>query len=245
MKRLTIIAALIALLSGCEKPTPNPEETKDVTVSLTYSLDTSVGSDMTKATDAEVFDMFYQKMKSGEMVASKYHIVFTEVSTGAKYEFDGSWADDDMVTIRTGNYRIEGYTKADGRYIQEKASLKFEEELNINSSMTSITLRAKYDCFLLAFAQSNIKDMRLYYRYYGDSSYSKLYTFNGYYYAFCNNVLYSDEPNRKEQACISGERDNGTIFSIYVGHANLEKGKYYIYNDVSGSFELPKMEAGK
>lgn len=243
MKRIAIIIAAIAVLVGCEKPTPEPVA-EDVNITIAYTLDTSVGSDMTRATDAEVFDMFYQKMKSGEMVAPKYHLVFTEVSTGAKYEFDGLWSNDDMITIRTGNYRITGFAKSDGKYIQETASFKFEEELSINSSMTSITLKAIYDCFLLAFAKSDIVEMKLYYRYYGDSGYSRLYEFNNYYYAFCNNVLYSDEPNRKDQACISGERDDRSIFSIYVGHANLEKGKYYIYNDVNGSFELPKMEAG-
>lgn len=243
MKKILFVFAVLAAAMGCKKvePTPVPE---DVNITISYTLDTSVGSDMTRTTDAETFDMFYQKMKSGELVAPNYYLVFTETTTGAKYVFTGLWEEDDMITIRTGNYRIEGYSKADGNYIQGKASLNFEEELSINSTKTSIALKAKYDCFLLAFAKSNIIDMRLYYRYYGDSGYLRLNELNGYYYAFCNDVLYSNEPNRKDQACISGERDDRSIFSIYVGNANFEKGKYYIYNDVSGSFELPKMEPG-
>ena len=251
MKRMLFALAVIAAMIGCKKveptPVPTPEPTpepQDVQLVLTYTLDASSGTDMTKASNADVFDMFYQKMKEGELVAPKYHIVFTETTTGEKYQFDGFWADNDMVTIRTGNYKIEGYAKADGTYIQDKASLKFEEEMSITASMSSITLKAEYDCFLLAFASKDIQNMRLNYRYYGDSNYTRLYKFNDYYYCFCNNVLYSNETNMRDRACITGEKNNGAVFTIYVGYANLEKGKYYIYTDVSGSFELPKMEAG-
>lgn len=243
MKKLAIIFAAIAVLAGCEKPTPKPTP-QDVNVTLCYSLDASIGSDMTKSTDAVVFDMFYRKMKTGEFVAPSYEITFTETTTGAKYEFSGKWANNDMITIRTGKYRVEGKSVANGDYVQEIASLRFEQEIDITASSTSITLNAIYDCFLLAFAKSDIKSMRLYYRYYGDSNYKKFFTLGDYYYVYANGLLYSSEANRKEQACISGDRVNGSIFKIYVGNANLEKGKYYIYNDVSGAFELPKMEAG-
>lgn len=243
MKRIAIILAAIAVLVGCEKPTPEPVA-EDVNITIAYTLDTSVGSDMTRATDAEAFDMFYKKMKSGELVASDYHITFEEVTTGASYEFDGKWDSEDMITIRTGKYRIKGYSKASGDYIQDKVSLIFDEEQEISTSSKSVVLNAIYDCFLLAFAKSDIKVMKLYYTYYGDSSSKTFFSFEDYYYAFANNVLYSNQANRKEQACISGERQNGSVFKIYVGNAILEKGKYYIYNDVDGSFELPKMDAG-
>lgn len=243
MKKLAIIFAAIAVLAGCEKPAQEPTP-QDVNVTITYTLDTSVGSDMTKATDEEVFDMFYEKMKTGELVAPDYHITFEETTTGALYEFDGKWDNEDMITIRTGKYRIKGYSKATGDYIQDKASIVFEEEVEISTSSKSVVLNAIYDCYLLAFAKSDIKAMKLYYTYYGDSTCKTFFTLDEYYYAFANGLLYSNQANRKEQACIIGERQNGSVFKIYVGNANLEKGKYYIYNDVNESFELPKMEAG-
>lgn len=244
MKKVAIIFTTLLALIGCKKVSVEPI-TEEVSITLSYALDTSVGSDMTKASDAEVFDMFYEKMKTGELVAPDYHITFEEVTTGATYEFNGKWDNEDMITIRTGKYRIKGYSRASGEYIQDKASLAFDEEREISASSRSVVLTAIYDCFLLAFAKSDIKTMKLYYTYYGDSSAKTLFSFEDYYYAYANDVLYSNQANRKEQACISGERQNGSIFKIYVGNANLEKGKYYIYNDVNGSFELPKMEAGK
>lgn len=240
MKKLAIIFAAIAVLAGCEKPAQEPTP-QDVNITITYSLDTSVGSDMTKATDAEVFDMFYQKMKTGELVAPSYNLTFTETATGAKYEFSGDWADKDMITIRTGKYKIEGTSTATGNYIQQLASIKFDEEVEISTSSSSITLKAIYDCFLLAFAKSDITSLVCvpYQSSYVPDN-QKFFTLDDYYYAFVNDKLYSV----KSEGYIKGNRGQDT-FKIMTGNATFEKGKYYIYNDVSGSFELPKMEAGE
>ena len=239
MKKMFFAALAILTLSACQK-----QQAEEIKVSITYSLDASVGADMTKSTDAEVFDLFYAEMKAGSLVAPIYELTFTETTTGAKYEFKGKWDSDDMITIRTGKYKVEGISKADGYYLQDKATLKFNQEIEISTSSTSITLDAAYDCFLLAFAKSDIKELKLYYRYYGDSNARFFSEFEGYYYGFVNDKMYADEANRKEQACIVGTRENESEFKIYVGNANLEKGKYYIYNDVSNLFELPKMDAG-
>lgn len=239
MKKLAIIFAAMAALAGCQKPTPEPTP-QDVNITITYSLDTSVGSDMTRTTDAQVFDMFYQKMKTGELVAPSYSLIFTETTTGAKYEFSGNWANKDMVTIRTGRYKVEGKSNAKGNYIQELASLKFDEEIEINTSSSSVTLKAIYDCYLLAFAKSNITSL-VCVPYKSDyvSDDRNFFTMGDYYYAFVNDKIYSSQ----SEGYIRGRRTQET-FIIMTGNAAFEKGKYYIYNDVSGSFELPKMEAG-
>lgn len=239
MKRYALLIAAIAVFVGCEKPTPEPVA-KDVNVTLSYTLDTSVGSDMTRATDAEVFDMFYQKMKSGEMVEPTYSLTFTEVNTGFKYEFSGNWADKDMITIRTGKYKVSGKSNARGVYIQSAASLTFNQEIEINTSATSITLNAIYNCYLLAFAKSDITSLVCvpYASSYAPDN-KNFFEFENYYYAFVNDQIYSSQ----SEGHILGRRVQET-FKIMTGYAAFEKGKYYIYNDVSGSFELPKMEAG-
>lgn len=239
MKKFIIIFAAIAVLAGCEKPAQEPTP-QDVNITISYTLDTSVGSDMTKATDAEVFDMFYQKMKTGELVAPSYKLIFTETTTGAKYEFSGKWVDKDMVTIRTGKYKIEGTSTASGNYIQELASIKFDEEIEISTTSSIVTLKAIYDCFLLAFAKSDITSLVCvpYQSNYVPDNHA-FYEFEDYYYAFVNDKLYSTQ----SEGHILGRRTQDT-FKIMTGYAAFEKGKYYIYNDVSGSFELPKMEAG-
>jgi hypothetical protein len=243
MRKLMTVFAAIAVLAGCQKPTPEPVA-QDVTLTIRYTLDTSVGSDMTRATDAEVFDKFYQKMKTGELVAPDYNLTFTETTTGAQYVFVGQWKDNDMITIRTGNYKVEGYSKDVESYIQDLASIKFDDEISVTASSTSITLNAEYDCFLLAFAKSNITKLAYYNEYYSLSAEGKdFYTLDGYYYSFVSGTLKNS--NHKDSCCIHGEREDGSSFEILTGNSAFEKGKYYIYNDVNGSFELPKMEAGE
>lgn len=240
MKRIVFVCTAIVTLLGCCKHEPaRPAEPQDVSVVITYKLDTSKGSNMTKATDAEVFDMFYQKMKTGELTAPSYKLTFTETTTGAKYEFHGNWKDKDLITIRTGKYKVEGKSTADGEHIQEIASLMFNEEIEISTSSTSVTLNALYDCFLLAFGKSDITSME---NYFWEGSREQFFVMNNYYYVFVKDLMYQSA--YKESAYIKGTRSNGSTFKIMTGKANFEKGKYYIYSDVSGSFELPKMEAG-
>lgn len=245
MKKIAIILTTLMALIGCKKePTPEPMTPQDVQITITYTLDTSVGSEMTRATDSEVFDMFYQKMKTGELVAPDYELTFTETTTGSQYVFKGKWKENDMITIRTGNYKVEGYSKDVESYIQDLASIKFDDEISISASSTSVTLKAEYDCFLLAFAKSDITKLAYYNEFYSLSAKGKdFYTFNGYYYSFVSGALKNS--NYKDSCCIHGEREDGSSFEIMTGNSAFEKGKYYIYNDVSGSFELPKMEAGK
>lgn len=242
MKRIAIILAAIAVLVGCEKPTPEPVA-EDVNITIAYTLDTSVGSDMTRATDAEVFDMFYKKMKSGEMVAPNYQLIFTETTTGAQYVFDGEWEENDMITIRTGKYKVTGNSTAEGECMQELASLSFEQEIEISTSSKNVVLTAKYDCFLLAFAKSDI--VELVNKHHNNYTGTPFFTFGDYYYTFVNNQIWTYVMDSdKSNVYIKGTREDGSTFKILTYNAAFEKGKYYIYNDVSGSFELPKMEAG-
>lgn len=240
MRKLSIVLAGLVMLVGCAKETlkPTPE---DVNIIITYTLDTSVGTDMTKATDAEVFDMFYAKMKTGELVAQDFVLEFTETTTGEKYQFNGSWGSKSMVTIRTGRYKVEGTSTARGNYIQSIASLKFDEEIEISASSNSVCLKAIYDCYLLAFAKSDITSLQCipYISSYVTDN-KDFFVLEDYYYAFVQDQIYS----KVSEGCIMGWRENGDTFKILTGNARFEKGKYYIYTDVSGNFELPKMETG-
>lgn len=240
MKRAFIFLAVVFALISCKKSEPQNVE-QYVNVTITYTLDTSVGGDMTKATNAEVFDMFYEKMRSGELVAPNYELTLTETTTGAKYVFSGKWANNDMVTIRTGKYQVEGKSTAKGNNTQELASIRFNEEIEISTSSSSVVLQAIYDCYLLAFAKSDITELKNYAAGMGSMLEPvDFFVYQGYYYVFVNETIYAGV----NDGLIYGRRTNGSTFKIYTYNAKFDKGKYYIYNDVSGSFELPKMEAG-
>lgn len=240
MKKIAIIIAAILALLGCQKPTPEPIA-KEVQISLSYSIDTPKGNDMTKITDEDIFDIFYQKMKTGELVAPSYELTFTEVNTKETYVFNGKWANKSLITMKTGKYNVTGKSKAEGEYIQELASLKFDEEIEITASTSAITLQAIYDCFLLIFVKSDIIVME---NYYWQGNRVPLFVLSDYYYAYANDKLHSDSITQamKDYIYIIGKRSDGTTFKIMTVGAGFEKGKYYVYNDLGGSFNLPEME---
>ena len=238
---LFFTSLLSLILLGCQelidKPTPTDEET--VSVYFIYNLPTDNGSSMTKATNAEVFDEFYQKIVSAELVAPTYELVLTETTTGGRYEFSGSWKSHDMVTLRTGTYHIVGASIASGDNIQDKCSFVFDETVVITASSSSITLNAIYDCFLLIFSAKDIESIS---NFNGETS-TPLHSFDNYKYAFVNSVLYKE--GKQNEAYLLGTNTDGAEFKCYTGSLYFEKGKFYVYNSVTGGFTVPKMEEGE
>ena len=222
-----------------------PASKDEVKVYFVYTLDTSSGTSMNRApakaakTNAEVFDEFYTKIKSGELVASSYELTLTEVSTGATYTFNGNWNSHDLITLNTGTYHVVGKSTAEGESIQEKCSFVFDEVCDINVSSSMVTLHATYDCFLLIFNSTDIQTLQ---NHNGTilSSFSSLGT--SYKYAFVKDQLY--QTDKKSDAYILGKYTDGAEFKVFTGNLEFEKGKYYVYNSVSNGFDLPEMEEG-
>jgi hypothetical protein len=149
-----------------------------------------------------------------------------------------------MITIRTGKYKVTGNSTAEGECMQALASLSFDQEIEISTSSKNVNLTAKYNCFLLAFAKSDI--VELVNKHHNNYTGTPFFMYNNYYYAFVNNQIWTYVMDTdKSNVYIKDTREDGSTFKILTYNAVFEKGKYYIYNDVSGSFELPKMEAGK
>lgn len=214
---------------------------EEVKVRFVYKLDTSHSGSMTRSSGDELFDEFYEKISNGELVASDYNLTLTETTTGVKYEFNGKWSDKNMLSLRTGKYKVEGTSTAAGSYIQDRCSLSFNEEIDVTSSTATITLNAAYDCSLLIFTDSNISSIYYYETYTNDGSSGRarnFFTFSSYRYAFVNVDLQGN-------ARINGQYTNGATFVIYTKGLKFDKGKYYIYNSISNSFTVPKMEQGE
>ena len=239
LKALFLIAATSVLfsLSSCEKA---DQQDETVSVYLTYTITADNGEAMpgTKASSADVFDEFYQKIKSGDLVAPNYSFTFTEKTTGAVYIVDGTWAGKDMVTLRTGTYSVVGTSTAAGENIQDKCSLVFDDEITVDVNSTTIILKANYDCSLIIFSDASIAKLS---NFNGNSS-TDLFKLNNYIYAFIRTKLYAD--GKQDQAYLEGTHTNDTKFKIYTGSLNYEIGKYYVYNDINAAFNLEKMEEG-
>lgn len=220
--------------------TPYTTTNNEVKVYFVYTLDTSTGDIMTRGdkTNAEVFDEFYGKIKTGDLVAPAFELTLTEVKSGVVYTFKGKWNSHDLITLRTGTYRVVGKSTADGDNIQEKCSFTFDEQIDISITSNVITLHAKYDSSLLIFNNENIQTLQNF----NGSALASFFTFSTYKYAFVNNTLYDVE--KKNDAYILGKYTDDAEFKIFTDNLNFEKGKYYVYNSISNGFDVPPMEEG-
>lgn len=237
---MCILSIGLSACSNNEDSQEGQNSNDETKVYFVYTLDTSTGNSMTRAasTDEEVFNEFYAKIKTGELVAESYDLTLTEVTTGAKYTFKGKWNSHDLVTLRTGTYKVVGTSTAEGENIQEKCSFTFNEQVEISITSKVITLHANYDSALLIFNNSDIQSLQNF----NGNDLVSFFTFSTYKYAFVNGLLYQDSKNN--EAYIMGKYTDNAEFKIFTSNLNFEKGKYYVYNSVSNGFDIPPMDEG-
>lgn len=229
MKRLTfaliVLGLSLAAFPSCEKIPDNTTKS----YKLSYSLGTE-GSmyKSTRSSASDVFDEFYAKLVTGELVADSYDLTFTDVSTGTTYSFSGSWKGA-TVSLQAGTYTVTGNSKAIGDKSQEKCSICFDETITVTNQMTEIFLNAKYDCFLFVMTSDKLDHV------------DNCFLFeNKYWYAFVNDTFVNT---------LTGTHKDGSQFSVDMSGYSFEKGKYYVYDDVSLNgysiyYLLPKMDDG-
>jgi len=193
---------------------------------------------LTKTNNSDVFNEFYDEMKSGAMVAPSYELTFTEKTTNATYKFTGTWSGKNMITLRTGQYYVYGKSEALGENIQDKCSIIIDDNIIVDTDKTSITLKASYDCSLVVFSDASISSLS---NFNGHES-KPFFKFKTYYYAFVKSTLYNS--SNKDKAYIEGTRKDNSSFNVFTGNLSFEKGKYYIYNNVATDFDLPPMDEG-
>ena len=239
---LLILAAVGIAVFGCDdKMEVEPEHSnnlQEVSVCFTYNLSTDSGASMTKVSNADIFDRFYQRILSADLVADEFSLVLTEVNTGETKNFSGRWKEHNLLTLRTGTYRVTGVSTAYGDTVQEKCSFTFNEVIVVSASTHEIALTARYDCFLIVFSGSDIATIVNYNGLYE----TPLFSFEQYKYAFVNDKLYKD--NYKNEAYVGGTFSDGAAFKCYTGDLAFEKGKYYVYSVLTGGFIIPGMEEG-
>lgn len=212
------------MFSSCKKHLT--ETTK--TLKLGYSFVSENSMYRTKSAASDIFDEFYAKLTTGELVAETYDITFKELESGAEYSFSGPWQNA-TVELQAATYKVTGKSTATGSNTQEKCSLYFNETITITNQMTEIVLGAKYDCYLFVMTSEKLNKV------------DNCFLFNNkYWYAFVNDNFVST---------LTGSHKDGSKFSVETNGYSFDKGKYYIYYDVSineyGLFYLlDKMENG-
>ena len=138
-----IIASL--LLIGCNSKEPIPEKKIEITFNYTLSQSGSM-------TRGDVYDTFYDLfIKSGQLLPSNYSLRITTLDGKEVALISGIWNNNQPVMLATGKYHVTGSSNGAGNDFYRKAVLEFDEDIEITEAMTSVTLHAAYDCFLLLF----------------------------------------------------------------------------------------------
>lgn len=239
MKKCLLAIAALFMFASCSKDSvaepPQKQEAKEVEVTLGYSFVNEVG-DMTRS-GSTLYNEFYEEyIKTKKLAPPTFDLTFTNKETAAVTNIRGEWGEK-HITLLTGEYEVVGKSVPQDDCI-DTLFLYFEEDVTITSETQAITLTAKYDSYLLLFNAAD-KDY-INYRYHNpSSSYYTLELKNTgtLYYAFFKEFMFPKD-NR-----ISIYR-NGVSSTIILDNIPFEKGKYYYFNDVSGSFDIPPMESG-
>lgn len=241
MKKINIIisAFICFLVSSCSSNIDEPiitTEPNEISFYIDFKFDD--GGSMSRA-NSDVYNSFYEeKIKTKILTPDGYSLRFTNKQTKITYEFNGKWSNNDAITLIEGEYTVTGTSNASGEYIQEKVSLEFSQDITVTKDIYNISLSAKYNCFLLFFNKSNLNEIS----YTRESSTSApntkidlTYEYNRYYYIFSSNL---------DTGYFYGKRENGSSFKLRDSSFPFEEGKYYFFNDISNSFDIPKMESG-
>lgn len=236
MKKLLLAASAVIALTSCSSDESDfVQVPQEVNVSLSYSL---VESGSMKKSGSTVYTDFYEKyIKTKVLTPKNFTLTFKNKETGATATIYGNWEKNHLFKLLTGEYEVTGTSHpTTGR---DSVYLSFNEDVTITGETTGINLTAQYDSYLLMFDKSDKKEAKLIF----DSSTGgsgttyPLTNVDSLYYAFIYQL------NNLGRNYIRIARD-GESSSIELDDIPFEKGKYYYFNDISNSFDVPPMEEG-
>lgn len=211
---------------------------KEVEFTIDYSF--SSGS-MTRSTNDDIYTKFFNDyIKTKKITPKHYFLSFIDATTKQKTEVSGTWTEKGLVRLLEGNYTVSGSSinKSNYKYVRDSLVLSFNDNISINSKTTSINLKAGYSCSLVFFDTSITSKVRYYSPSYYEAIDENLKELNGYFYGFVQSFPSS------ENTYFEITRKNEKTIKIYSNNLNLENGKYYFFNDVTGGFDLVPMTPG-
>lgn len=235
MKKILFLLAMLPMVvftacsSSEDSPTPDVEK-----IEVSFLLDYTFESGSMSRSNDEVYDEFYESnIKTKLLVTDDYQIEFRNKESGTSYKCNGKWSNEDRITLPVGVYKVIGESYA-GKSCSEKASIKFEKDIEIKADTKRVVLEADYDCWLIMFAKSNIKSIQ----YFCVNPKDELKMYKDYFYAFCQ--------NESGYPYFLIKRENGSSFEFKIDDDVFENGKYYFFNDddEASTFNIPKMSAG-
>ena len=243
MKKMFSLMLLTSVM--CFTSCSNEEDVyipQEVEFTLDYTFVES-GS-MARATGADVYNEFYEKyIKTKQLTPATYSLTFTNQETGATATINGMWDKKDGIRLPEGTYNVTGTSTPIEREYKEWSDsvyIVFNETVSIKKDDTQLTLSAIYDSFLLMLDTENTTNV--YCRCNGlTSSKEKLSQNDKQFWVFMQNT-YRNQKTFWYYLVV--KRNNGEASNIKLLDIPFEKGKYYYFNDMTNSFDIPKMESG-
>lgn len=254
MKRISffswslMLAVLVSglVVTGCsEDENMAITEPEEVEFTLDYSFAES-GS-MTRATGSEIYATFYDKyIKTKVLTPKTYSLTFKNKVTNAIATLKGYWGSKDGVRLPEGEYEVTGVSSPQlNRNIpSDTVYIQFNETVNIKKDMENLNLTAIYDSYLLLFDSNNSTKCRFFHDI-NNSSQIRVdkelsMTENGYY-LFIRDFSYTSSTF---DPLIYITRLDKQVSTINLDNIPFSKGKYYYFNDMTNSFDIPMMESG-
>lgn len=233
---VVLVSGLV--FTGCSNEDSSIEEPKEE-VELTLNYTFAESGSMTRATGSEVYTTFYEKyIKTKVLTPKTYSLSFTNTKTNAYAEFNGYWDTKDGIRLVEGEYVVKGTSSPIiNEYASDSVYISFQDTVQITKDMKTLVLKAKYDSYLLMFDANDVKVISYIYGNGGKIPLTK--TNEDIYYLFIERLVYTNYQNY-----ISLLRSNGKTNQITLENIPFEKGKYYYFNDMTNSFDIPMMESG-
>ena len=236
MKKILLTIAIVSAFSSCSEASSSEQIPTEVEVSLDFSF-TESGS-MTRAGSTTYTDFYNKYIKTKQLTPKNFDLTFTNKETGATATIKGNWNKKHSFKLLTGEYEVTGTSHPSTVYYMsciDSLYLAFKENITITNNTENITLNAQYDSFMLMFDKSD-KTRVEYGSSYGDGTTTNLKTIDDLYYAFFCEL-------RGNGLSLRITRDKETS-TVKLDDIPFEKGKYYYFNDIDNSFNIPPMEEG-
>ncbi|CAG9903253.1 hypothetical protein BOVA604_5057 [Bacteroides ovatus] len=244
MKNFLFLIAVTLVIAGCsnDKQEEIIEQTTPQEIIVTFDYYFWESGSMTKSTGNELYTTFYNKyIKNKTLTPRSYALTLKNLKTGESSYIRGYWNKKEGVKLMEGTYEVTGTSSPIyNSYLYQKLDtvyLAFKENIAINSNTTSVNLSAKYNSFMLMFDTDNTKSIEYGY---GENSSNNiaLSKVDNIYYMFLDKLSIAGNDRLRIK------RTSGSESNIGISKTPFENGKYYYFNDITNSFDVPPMEQG-
>ena len=248
MRKTFFTMLVLAFLSSLYSCSPNEPQEVDFTLNYTFVESGSmINTNTTRVDGNSVYNNFYEKhIQTKLLTPTTYSLTFKNQDKDEFVTIDGTWNENNGVRLPEGKYIVKGVSQPiekelsyGYKYPSDTAYLIFEEEVSIEKDMSHLTLTANYDSFLLLFDATNTQMIKV-------MNQDKFLTCDDdNYWLFVRDKMYkSSNGSSTTYYFLDITRKNGDKINIELNNFPFEKGKYYYFNDMTNSFDIPKMESG-